>query len=108
MTEGEVGATGICLHRYDQRVRASLPVHQFHPRRRLGVSSRATRRMLLDPLVARLKRRWPRWKQTDVLYDPAVDVVLGYLQVPERYDPSSGLRGLPALRSRWSTRPGHR
>jgi RNA polymerase sigma-70 factor (ECF subfamily) len=37
-----------------------------------------------------LKRRWPRWKHTDVLYDAAVDVVLDYIEAPERYYPSSG------------------
>lgn len=57
--------------------------------------------LLLEPLVTRLKRRWPSWKHTDVLHDAAVDVVLDYLQAPERYDP-----GGPLLR--WLEVAAHR
>jgi RNA polymerase sigma-70 factor, ECF subfamily len=66
------------------------------------VASEELASLLLDPLVARLRRRWPRWNHTDVLYDAAVDVVLDYLQAPERYEPGRG----PLLR--WLEVAAHR
>jgi len=80
------------------------PVQAAHNRLVAGdrVASEELAGLLLDPLVARLRRRWPRWKHTDVLYDAAVDVVLDYLQAPERYDPGSG----PLLR--WLEIAAHR
>jgi RNA polymerase sigma-70 factor, ECF subfamily len=50
------------------------------------VASEDLARLVLKPLVDRLKRRWPRWAHTDVLYNAAVDVFLDYLEAPERYD----------------------
>ncbi|MGH3714556.1 MAG: hypothetical protein ACRDT4_14010 [Micromonosporaceae bacterium] len=80
------------------------PVQAAHNRLVAGdrVASEELADLLLEPLVTRLKRRWPRWRHTDVLYDAAVDVVLDYLQAPERYDPSSG----PLLR--WLEVAAHR
>ncbi len=80
------------------------PVQAAHNRLVAGdrVASEELAGLLLDPLVARLRRRWPRWKHTDVLYDAAVDVVLDYLQAPERYDPGGG----PLLR--WLEIAAHR
>jgi RNA polymerase sigma-70 factor (ECF subfamily) len=68
------------------------PVQAAHNRLVTGdpVASEELASLLLDPLVARLRRRWPRWQHSDVLHDAAVDVVLDYLQAPERYDPASG------------------
>jgi RNA polymerase sigma-70 factor, ECF subfamily len=80
------------------------PVQAAHNRLVAGdrVASEELASLLLDPLVARLRRRWPRWKHTDVLYDAAVEVMLDYLQAPERYDPGSG----PLLR--WLEVAAHR
>jgi RNA polymerase sigma-70 factor (ECF subfamily) len=46
--------------------------------------------LLLGPVVARLERRWPRWKHTDLLHDAAVDVILDYIEAPDRYNPERG------------------
>ncbi len=80
------------------------PIRAAHDRLVAGdrVASEELASLLLDPLLARLRRRWPRWKHTDVLHDAAVDVMLDYLQAPERYDPGSG----PLLR--WLEVAAHR
>lgn len=72
------------------------PVQAAHSRLVAGdrVASEELASLLIDPLVGRLERRWPRWKHADVLYDTAVDALLDYVQTPERYDPSRG----PVLR----------
>ncbi|MGI8336756.1 hypothetical protein ACRYCC_43015 [Actinomadura scrupuli] len=44
--------------------------------------------LLGDRLVARLKARWPRLAGTDALHDASVDALIGYLQAPDRYDPT--------------------
>lgn len=54
------------------------------------VASEELAQLLLGPLVARLVRRWPRWRHTDVLHDVAVEVLLNYLDAPERYEPGRG------------------
>jgi RNA polymerase sigma-70 factor, ECF subfamily len=73
-------------------VESADPILAAHDRLIAGdrVASEELAGLLLDPLVARLKRRWPRWEHTDVLYDAAVDVMLSYLEAPERYSPSTG------------------
>ena len=42
--------------------------------------------LLLDPLIDRLRFKWPRRPRRDV-EEQAIDSVLSYLERPERYDP---------------------
>jgi len=66
------------------------------------VASEELARLLLSALVAKLARRWPKWKHTDVLYDTAVDVFMDYIDAPERYDAGRG----PLIR--WLELAAHR
>jgi RNA polymerase sigma-70 factor, ECF subfamily len=68
------------------------PVRAAHERLIAGdrTASEDLARLLLEPLVNRLRGRWRRWQHTDRLYDAAVDVFLDYVEAPERYDPGGG------------------
>lgn len=80
------------------------PVRLAHDRLLAGdrVASEELARRLLEPLVARLRHRWPGWRHTDRLYDAAVDAFMEYEQAPHRYDPNGG----PLLR--WLEVMAHR
>jgi len=57
--------------------------------------------LLLGPLTARLRARWPNLDR-DACHDAATDVFVQYLQAPGRYDPTrSSLLG-------WLTMQAHR
>ncbi len=43
---------------------------------------------VLGRLLKRLRRRWPKWAPTHVLYDAVVDVFLDYVDAPQRCDPA--------------------
>jgi RNA polymerase sigma-70 factor (ECF subfamily) len=43
--------------------------------------------LLLDLLVTRLRSKWPARDYSDACYDAAVEVMVAYLQAPDRYDP---------------------
>src|SRR5262249_43966464 len=80
------------------------PVRLAHDRLVAGdrTASEELARVLLEPLVARLKHRWPGWKHTDRPYDAAIDAFLEYVTAPWRYDPAGG----PLLR--WLEVMAHR
>ncbi len=44
--------------------------------------------LLLDPVVARLERKWPDPAYRDACHDAAVDVLVVYLADPSRYQPA--------------------
>jgi RNA polymerase sigma-70 factor (ECF subfamily) len=44
--------------------------------------------LLLDPVVARLQRKWPGLAHTDACHDAATDVLVVYLADPSRYQPT--------------------
>jgi RNA polymerase sigma-70 factor, ECF subfamily len=44
--------------------------------------------LLLDPLVKRLRARWPGLPYAEACEDAAVEVFVTYLQAPDRYDPT--------------------
>jgi RNA polymerase sigma-70 factor (ECF subfamily) len=48
--------------------------------------------MVLDPLCARVRRRFPSITDATMIHDAVVDAVLTYAEQPERFDPSK--RGL--------------
>lgn len=64
-------------------------IHALHCRVVAGdrVATEELARLVLGPVLSRLERRWPRWANTDVLYDATVDAFLDYADAPERYDP---------------------
>lgn len=47
--------------------------------------------LLLDPLVRRLRTKWPRPDFAEACHDAAVEVVVAYLSAPDRYDPTRSL-----------------
>jgi RNA polymerase sigma-70 factor (ECF subfamily) len=42
--------------------------------------------LLLDPLVNRLRAKWPSQNYIDACHDAATEVIVIYLQAPQRYD----------------------
>lgn len=44
--------------------------------------------LLLDPLVDRLRTKWPGPEYAEACHDAAVEVVVAYLTAPARYDPT--------------------
>lgn len=44
--------------------------------------------LLLDPLVKRLRSRWPGQQFEEACHDAAVEVIVQYLQSPDRYEPA--------------------
>lgn len=44
--------------------------------------------LLLDPLVNRLRAKWPSQNYIDACHDAATEVIVIYLQAPQRYDPA--------------------
>ena len=44
--------------------------------------------LLLDPVVTRLKRKWPGTAYSDACHDAAVDVLVVYFTDPSRYKPA--------------------
>lgn len=44
--------------------------------------------LLLDPLVSRLRAKWPSQNYIDACHDAATEVIVIYLQAPRRYDPA--------------------
>jgi RNA polymerase sigma-70 factor (ECF subfamily) len=44
--------------------------------------------LLLDPVVARLRAKWPGPEFLEACHDVAVEVLVGYLQAPARYEPA--------------------
>lgn len=73
--------------------RHALTVHQRLLRGDPTASADAAE-LLLDPVVARLQRKWPGIAHTDACYDAAVDVLIVYLNDPTRYQPTrSSLAG---------------
>jgi hypothetical protein len=44
--------------------------------------------LLIDPLVDRLRSKWPGPKYVEACHDAAVEVIVSYLGAPARYDPS--------------------
>jgi RNA polymerase sigma-70 factor (ECF subfamily) len=43
--------------------------------------------LLLGPLITRLRGRWPGSSYTEACYDAATEVIVIYLEAPDRYDP---------------------
>lgn len=77
----------------------ALEVHQ----RLLGGDPTApldAAQLLLDPLVNRLRRRWPSQGYLSTCRDAATEVLVTYLQAPDRYDPKlSGLLSWLAMQA---------
>lgn len=44
--------------------------------------------LLLDPLVNRLRAKWPSQNYIEACHDVATEVIVIYLQAPQRYDPA--------------------
>lgn len=44
--------------------------------------------LLLDPLVNRLRAKWPGQNYIDECHDAATEVIVIYLEAPQRYDPA--------------------
>ena len=65
----------------------ALDVHQRLLRGDPTASADAAE-LLLDPVVARLQRKWPGLAHTDACHDAAVDVLVVYLADPSRYQPT--------------------
>ncbi len=65
-------------------------VRDLHARLVAGdrVASGDLAELVLPELVDRLRRRWPTLAGADAVHDAAVQVFVGYLREPERYDPS--------------------
>jgi hypothetical protein len=59
----------------------------------LGVPTAPARafELLLDPLIERLRFKWPRQPRRD-LDEQAIDSILSYLERPKRYDPDARAR----------------
>ena len=65
----------------------ALDTHQRLLRRDPAASLDAAD-LLLDPLVKRLRTKWPGVTYLDACYDAAVEVIVTYLEAPDRYDPA--------------------
>lgn len=52
------------------------------------IASADAAELLLDPVVARLKRKWPGPAYSDACHDAAVDVLVMYFTDPSRYQPA--------------------